>query len=40
MPRPILATIHPAALRHNLEQARRQAQQSRVAQQPYVYQGE
>lgn len=30
MPRPILCTIHPAALRHNLDQARRRAQQSRV----------
>ncbi|WP_225781859.1 alanine racemase [Xenophilus sp. Marseille-Q4582] len=30
MPRPILATIHPAALRHNLDQARRRALQSRV----------
>ncbi|RYF80244.1 MAG: alanine racemase [Comamonadaceae bacterium] len=30
MPRPILATIHPSALQHNLTQARRHAQQSRV----------
>ena len=30
MPRPILATIHPEALRHNLEQLRRAAGDSRV----------
>ncbi|KAF1050301.1 alanine racemase [Xylophilus sp.] len=30
MPRPILATIHPAALRHNLERARRAAPDARV----------
>ena len=30
MPRPILATIHPAGLRHNLERARRAALESRV----------
>lgn len=30
MPRPIRATIHPAALRHNLEQARRAAPDARV----------
>ena len=30
MPRPILATIHPAALRHNLDRVRRSALQSRV----------
>jgi len=30
MPRPILATIHPAALQHNLEQARVRAPDARV----------
>ncbi len=30
VPRPILATIHPQALRHNLERVRRSALQSRV----------
>jgi len=30
VPRPILATIHPAALRHNLDRVRRSALQSRV----------
>lgn len=30
MPRPILATIHPAALRHNLERVRRAAPDARV----------
>ena len=30
MPRPILATIHTAALRHNLERARRSALDARV----------
>jgi len=30
LPRPILATIHPAGLRHNLERARRAALESRV----------
>ena len=30
MPRPILATIHAAALRHNLDRARRSAPDSRV----------
>jgi alanine racemase len=30
MPRPILATIHPAALRHNLDRARRSAQDART----------
>ena len=30
MPRPILATIHPAAVRHNLERARRAAPDARV----------
>ncbi|MDA7418352.1 alanine racemase [Xenophilus arseniciresistens] len=30
MPRPILATVHPAALQHNLTQVRRHALQSRV----------
>ena len=30
MPRPILATVHPAALQHNLEQARLRARDARV----------
>lgn len=30
MPRPILATLHPEALRHNLQQARRRAPDARV----------
>ncbi len=30
MPRPILATVHPDALRHNLDQARRRAPDARV----------
>ena len=30
MPRPILATVHTAALRHNLERVRRNALDSRV----------
>ncbi len=30
MPRPILATVHPGALRHNLDQARRRAPDARV----------
>jgi alanine racemase len=30
MPRPILATVHPSALRHNLEQARLRAPDARV----------
>ena len=30
MPRPILATVHAAALRHNLDRARRSALDSRV----------
>ena len=30
MPRPILATVHVAALRHNLDRARRAALDSRV----------
>ncbi|MES2531789.1 MAG: alanine racemase, partial [Pseudomonadota bacterium] len=30
MPRPILATIHPAALRHNLDRARRAALDARI----------
>ena len=30
MPRPILATIHPAAFRHNLERVRRAAPDARV----------
>ena len=30
MPRPILATVHTGALRHNLERARRSALEARV----------
>jgi len=30
MPRPILCTVHPAALRHNLERARRAVRESRI----------
>jgi alanine racemase len=30
MPRPILATVHPEALRHNLNQARERAPDARV----------